>query len=98
LATADLICVTDAEFEELCQWAAQGPLAIAVRLDQMMEFRQKVSVDNVHSCFQPSEKRPSGNTSSAALRRLRKDRPDLHKKVLAEELSANAIEAGTKKR
>ena len=31
--------------------------------------------------------KPDGNSSSAALRRLRKDRPDLHAKVLGGELS-----------
>lgn len=40
-------------------------------------------VDNVNV-------RPTGNTSSSALRRLRKDRPDLHQRVLAKELSPNA--------
>lgn len=39
---------------------------------------------------------PSGTSEAKALRRLRKDRPDLHAQVLAEELSAHAamIEAG----
>lgn len=43
-----------------------------------------------------TEKRPEGNSSAKALRRLRKDRPDLHKRVLNKELSPNAamIEAG----
>ena len=42
------------------------------------------------------ESRPTGNTRSAALRRLRKDRPDLHAKVIAGELSAHRamVEAG----
>ena len=34
--------------------------------------------------------RPTGTSESAALRRLRKDRPDLHAQVLADELSAHA--------
>ena len=40
--------------------------------------------------------RPEGNTSAKALRRLRKDRPDLHAEVIAERLSPHAamIEAG----
>lgn len=48
-------------------------------------------VDNIHEV-----QRPSGTGSAAALRRLRKDRPDLHARVLAGELSPNAaaIEAG----
>jgi hypothetical protein len=41
-------------------------------------------------------KRPEGNSAAKALRRLRKDRPDLHKLVLEGKLSANKamIEAG----
>lgn len=40
--------------------------------------------------------RPAGETSEAALRRLRKDRPDLHERVVAGELSphAAAVTAG----
>ena len=39
---------------------------------------------------------PNGNSESAALRRLRKDRPDLHTRVLANELTAHAaaVQAG----
>ena len=33
---------------------------------------------------------PVGTTAAAALRRLRKDRPDIHARVLAGELSAHA--------
>jgi hypothetical protein len=45
-------------------------------------------------------KRPTGNDPSAALRRLAKDRPDLHARVLAGDLSphAAAIEAGHRTR
>lgn len=43
--------------------------------------------------------RPTGNTAAAALRRLRKDRPDIHARVLSGEISANAgmVEAGFRK-
>jgi hypothetical protein len=43
---------------------------------------------------------PAGTTKEASLRRLRKDRPDLHARVLDGELSANAaaIEAGFRHR
>jgi hypothetical protein len=42
---------------------------------------------------------PSGNSAEAFLRRLRKDRPDIHARVLAGDLTANAgmIEAGFRK-
>ncbi len=43
---------------------------------------------------------PTGNRTDAALRRLRKDRPDLHQRVINKELSAHAamIEAGFRKK
>jgi hypothetical protein len=43
---------------------------------------------------------PTGTSRAAALRRLRKDRPDIHARVLAGELSPHAgmIEAGFRKR
>jgi hypothetical protein len=45
-------------------------------------------------------KRPAGNSTAAFLRRLRKDRPDIHIRVLAGEISAHAgmIEAGFRKK
>lgn len=44
-----------------------------------------VTVDNVNS-----SERTTGNATDTALRKLRKDRPDLHAQVLAEELSPHA--------
>jgi hypothetical protein len=43
--------------------------------------------------------RPAGNSASAFIRRLRKDRPDIHARVMAGELSphAGAIAAGFRK-
>jgi hypothetical protein len=56
------------------------------------------SVDNKKDDVNTS--RPAGNAAAAALRRLRKDRPDIHKRVLEGEISANAgmIEAGFRKK
>ena len=52
-------------------------------------------VDNIHNST-----RPSGTSSSAALRRLRTHRPDLHARVNAGDLSPHAamIEAGFRRR
>jgi len=52
------------------------------------------AVDNIHSID-----RPNGTSRAAALRRLRKNRPDLHAKVMDKEMTANAamIEAGFRK-
>lgn len=59
----------------------------------------KTTVDNVHDCFK-EKARPTGNTKSAALRRLRKDRPDLHKQVIDKNMSAHKamVEAGFRKK
>jgi len=58
--------------------------------DRRSESYQKNIVDNIHN------ERPSGTSESAALRRLRKDRPDLLAQVLNNEISSNAaaIKAG----
>jgi hypothetical protein len=54
-----------------------------------------VIVNNVNG-----NERPVGNSRDAAIRRLRKDRPDLLEKVIAGQLSAHAaaIEAGHRKK
>jgi hypothetical protein len=56
------------------------------------------NVDNKNSVV--NNYRPTGNAAAAALRRLRKDRPDIHARVLAGELSPHAgmIEAGFRKK
>lgn len=53
------------------------------------------TVDNIHG-----SDRPTGTSRDAALRRLRKDRPDLHARVIADELTAHAamVEAGFRRR
>lgn len=51
---------------------------------------------SVHAAGNNVPGRPEGNSQAKALRRLRKDRPDLHARVLAGEISAHkaAVEAG----
>jgi hypothetical protein len=55
-------------------------------------------VSNVHEVKE--EKRPAGNTAKRALRKLRKDRPDLHQQVIAGKKSPHAamVEAGFRKK
>ncbi len=50
------------------------------------------TVDIINS----STPRPTGTSKQSSLRRLRKDRPDLHQRVINKEVSAHAamIEAG----
>lgn len=57
-----------------------------------------VSVDDENNDVNTS--RPTGNSVAAALRRLRKDRPDIHARVLAGEITANAgmIDGGFRKK
>lgn len=64
--------------------------------DKRSESYRQNTVDNVNEVVQ----RPTGNSESAALRRLRKDRPDLHAQVLDGELSAHAaaVQAGFRPR
>ena len=51
--------------------------------------KEKTTVDNINSCLERHE-RPTGTSEAATVRRLRKDRPDLHAQYLANEISANA--------
>lgn len=68
---------------------AQGDTDLAAALEQALEG--PTGVYNIHTFT-----RPSGTSESAALRRLRNQRPDLYAKVLDGELSAHAaaIKAG----
>jgi len=63
-------------------------------IDREVRGRQGERTDLVDNVNEVS--RPTGNGRSNALRRLRKDRPDLHKKVINRELSPHAamIKAG----
>lgn len=63
-------------------------------LDQALQRAPGIhAVNNINS-------RPVGTSRSQALRRLRKDRPDLHARVLANELTPHAamLEAGFRRR
>lgn len=66
-------------------------------LDRALKGKQGERTDLVDNINEVS--RPDGTSREAALRRLRKDRPDLHAKVLAGEMSAHAAmkEAGFRK-
>ncbi|MFJ4969809.1 hypothetical protein [Streptomyces sp. NPDC088755] len=66
-------------------------------LDQVLQGGQGTRSDLVSNS---NEVRPTGTTQAAALRRLRKDAPELHARVLAGELSAHAamVQAGFRAR
>jgi hypothetical protein len=78
------ICAEDPEALDLLDRAVQN----GIGSNQHTE-----GVDNVNA-------RPDGNERQYALRKLRKDRPDLHALVLAEKLSPHAamVEAGFRRR
>jgi hypothetical protein len=61
------------------------------RVVQHPRGRPAINVDNIHN-----SSRQAGTSISAALRRLRTHRPDLHKRVLAKDLSPHAamVKAG----
>ncbi|WP_412540085.1 hypothetical protein R8Z50_30350 [Longispora sp. K20-0274] len=76
--------------------------------DKLDELHEKIgreasvsdhAVDIVNSMIN-APARPTGNSEAQALRRLRNDRPDIHERVMAGEMSAHAgmIEAGFRKR
>jgi hypothetical protein len=78
------------------QLIAKDPVALDL-LDQATQNRHggdHSNVDNVPVA------RPTGNSAEKALRRLRKDRPDLHAQVLAGSLSPHGamVEAGFRRR
>lgn len=70
-------------------------------LDMAIGKRQGQRTDFVHNINEvASEGRPYGTSRAAGLRRLRKDRPDLHAEVLAGRLTTHAamIKAGFRHR
>ncbi|QQN79749.1 hypothetical protein [Streptomyces sp. XC 2026] len=84
------------DIELLRRIVQDDPVAVDL-LDRALQSprgRPEENVSNRHIS------RPAGTTGAAALRRLRKDRPDLHAEVLAGNLSAHAamVEAGFRHR
>lgn len=68
----------------------------ADKLDRVLQRKPSLhAFDNIQGT-----EAPTGTSMAAALRRLRKDRPDLHALVLADEMTAHAamIEAGFRHR
>ncbi len=80
------ICAEDPEAMDLLDQVTQGQYGGDRRSEDF-----KIDIVNLEK-----KSNPNGNSQSAALRRLRKDRPDLHQRVLSKELTPHAamIEAG----
>lgn len=87
-----------AEISLIKRIVADDPEAVDLldRVLQRQVGRPREIVDNVHN----SKGRPSGNSQARALRRLRKDAPELHAEVIAGRLSAHAamVKAGIRTR
>jgi hypothetical protein len=88
LCTLQNLCRDDAE--ALAEWEK-----VTQRQHGGDRKSDEIKIDNVQ--LDPA---PTGNSRAAALPRLRKDREDLHKKVLAGEMTCSAamIEAGFRKK
>lgn len=87
--------------KSLCQNdpAARDAIDRATKQEPGGGKNQHTSKDCLFNNVQEA-KAPAGNSKDAALRRLRKDRPDLHEKVIEGQLSAHAaaVEAGFRKK
>lgn len=85
LATVKRLCGDDPEAMDLID-----------RATQQASHRPLISVDIINTSHID---RPDGTSSQAALRRLRKDRPDLHEQVIQRQKSPHAamVEAGFRK-
>ena len=87
--------------KNLCRDDAEALKAIDQAIQQKQSggknqhTKQKCLLDNIQEA-----KAPTGTSRDAAIRRLRKDRPDLLEKVIAGQLSAHAaaLEAGHRKK
>lgn len=94
LRTLQRLCQDDkVTLDLLDRETAQGPGAPE---GNQNAAESKTIDSNRNGCFDENAKRPVGTTAAYALRRLRSSRPDLHERVLANDLSPNAamIEAG----
>lgn len=87
-----------AEISLIKRIVADDPEAVDLldRVLQRQVGRPRETVDNINN----SEGRPSGTSQARALRRLRKDAPELHAEVIAGRLSAHAamVKAGFRTR
>lgn len=86
MATIKRLCRDDAEALDLIDQAVQSPVGRPETLYIIQDSKQEIA--------------PTGTSAEAALRRLRKDAPELHRRVIGGELSPHAamVEAGFRKR
>jgi len=103
IVTTLLLKAEDTEALKLWQKAIRAKVANEIeekdRANESQQGKRTDLVDNKIAVINEVE-RPTGTSAAAALRRLRKDRPEIHARVLAGELSPHAgmIEAGFRKK
>jgi hypothetical protein len=80
--------------------ASADPVTDSLLTDALGEGVRQGRRTDLNNNVQKVEAAPQGNARHRALRRLRKDRPDLHAEVLAGDRSAHAamVEAGFRRR
>ena len=91
--TIKRLCEKDKEALDLIDRAIQNPNGGDRKSTDYISVYD-IHTDNTHT------DRPAGTSAAASIRRLRKDRPDLHQSVIAGDLSphAAAIQAGFRRR
>jgi hypothetical protein len=97
LATLKRMCADNPRvLDALDQVSVAGPGNVTGNNQYTVE--QSGIDNNIHNS--KDRESPTGTSREAALRKLRKDRPDLHQRVLNEELTPHAamIEAGFRKK
>lgn len=84
-----------AAVEELRRLTGGDPVILDLLEQALQESTARGGVDNINATV-----RPSGTSQAAALRRLRKDAPQLHHLVMTGEMSAHGamVEAGFRSR
>jgi hypothetical protein len=89
-----------AEADLKAERAARMIAANAKDLANVSRQGQRTDLVDNNNNYVNEVERPSGNSESYALRKLRKDRRDLHARVLAGEITAHAgmVEAGFRKK
>lgn len=85
---------------ELLQDLCQSNNTARSFITQAVKGKQGARTDLLDNIKKVNPPAPTGTSRDAALRRLRKDRPDLHEQVLADEISAHAamVAAGFRKK
>jgi len=94
IATLETLAHGDRELEDLLDQAAQRPRGNTTGNNQYTEDGGNIDIINISSGI------PDGTSRAQALRKLRSDAPELHRQVIAGDLSPHAamVEAGFRRK